>query len=179
MNSRSPVHRSAYLLGALSVIAHFVTACGPRVNDDSAADSSGDMGNDVAAGDACASGACPPELYCGDSMTVCGGALGIGDCIDGKCGPTPVECVVASTPERTCGDVCEREGILCVEGGCEGATAFGFTAPQDIAVQMCGSSAPSVREFVTPLDIACTDVLDFSGDPSFQLYQCCCDDPDK
>ena len=151
-------------------------ACGPRVPDD---DSSGGVPNEQDAGDgACEESSCSSAQACGEEQRNCSGALGIGECIDGKCGPKLFACVVASTADHTCAEVCGARELTCVENGCDGATAFGYPGPQHEAVQLCGSSALGDREAVTDIPGPCDQELVFSGEGSFSLYQCCCDDPD-
>lgn len=151
-------------------------SCGPRVQDE---DSAGEHADEQdAADDACGDGSCPPELLCGEEQRNCRGVLGIGDCIDGKCGPRLFECVGASSEEQTCAEVCGMLDMACVENGCDGATAFGYPGPQHEAVHACGSASPSFREWVTEIPGPCDQPLSFTGDDSFSIYKCCCDDPD-
>lgn len=147
-------------------------ACGPHIEGDHGEDP---MQPDVAAG-GCDEGSCP--LSCGDRS--CAGALGIGRCIDDECSPTPMECVIESSPERTCKEVCEGvgAGVVCAANGCEGATAFGYPGTEFEALSICGESTPEVRAAVEHIEGSCDTPLLFSGEGSFSLYQCCCDHPD-
>jgi hypothetical protein len=147
-------------------------ACGPRVEDDEGAV---EVGPDAPAS-GCEESSCP--ISCADRT--CIGALGIGRCVDDKCSPTPMECVGESRPEETCTEVCEGAsmGVICVENGCEGATAFGYPGPEHLAIGICGESTPEVREAVVHIEGSCDAPLVFTGDGSFELYQCCCDHPD-
>lgn len=151
-----------------------VVACGPQVDDDD---------DDVAAADVadvaeegCDESSCP--IACPDRT--CAGALGIGRCIDDKCSATPMECVIESRPEETCSEVCEGVGmgVVCVENGCEGATAFGYPGIELAALSVCGESTPDVQAAVERIEGPCDTPLLFTGEGSFALYQCCCDHPD-
>jgi hypothetical protein len=151
-------------------------ACGPRVHDDHDEQAAG---QDMAGAD-CDDPSCPSELLCGEDQRNCAGGLGMGECIDGKCGPVPMPCVGEESSEDTCADACARrgEGVVCVENGCEGATAFGYPGPAHLAIAYCGESNSTVLDAVVPIEIACDAPLPFTGEGSFELYQCCCDHPD-
>ncbi|MCX4240064.1 hypothetical protein [Paraliomyxa miuraensis] len=147
-----------------------VTACGLRVEDEHGED---DVEPDVA-DQGCEEGSCP--IACGDRT--CIGSLGIGRCVDDKCSPTPIECVIESSPEGNCTEVCASRGFFCVENGCEGATAFGYPGTEIEAISVCGESTPDVKAAVERIEGPCDAPLVFSGEGSFALYQCCCDHPD-
>jgi len=156
------------LMGAIAL----ALACGPRVENDDA--EAADASPDVVDGQ-CEDGSCP--LACGDRP--CAGALGMGWCIDDKCSPVPMECVVESRSENDCKTVCEgvADGFVCVENGCEGATAFGYPGPATQTIAFCGESTPEIQEAVVYIEGPCDAPLVFTGEGSFELYQCCCDDP--
>lgn len=156
----------------LRLLAFFTIACGPRIDDGGAEEADAAGAADVE----CEESSCP--ISCGDRS--CAGALGIGRCVDDKCSPRPMECVVESRTEKTCAEVCQSVGggVVCVENGCEGATAFGYPGPEHLALGYCGDSTPSVRDAVTAIAGPCSAPLAFAGEGSFELYQCCCDDPE-
>jgi hypothetical protein len=155
-------------LGLLAVIA---IACGPRVEDDQGGDAAGPEAVD----DACGGSSCP--LQCGEDRHTCPNSLGIGACVDDECSPSPWDCVIESSPEKTCEEACESKGVICVENGCEGATAFGYPGPATDTVTFCGDNDSQVRDAVVPIQVPCEAPLVFTGEGSFELYQCCCDDP--
>jgi hypothetical protein len=160
------------LLHLLMVLA---VACGPQADDDGGEEAAAGGVADVA-DEGCEESSCP--ISCPDRT--CAGALGIGRCVDDECSPTPMECVIESRPEETCREVCEgvSTGVVCVENGCEGATAFGYPGPAHLAIGYCGESTPSVQAAVERIEGSCDTPLAFSGEGSFSLYQCCCDHPD-
>jgi hypothetical protein len=152
-----------------------VFACGPRVEgDDENAGAPEDEGHD------CVDANCSPGPLCGERQLSCAGGLGMGECIDGKCSPAPMKCVIESDPEDTCMEACARqgEGVICVENGCEGATAFGYPGPGHLAIDFCGQSNSTVQDAVVPIEMRCDSPLVFAGEGSFEVYQCCCDHPD-
>lgn len=65
-----------------------------------------------------------------------------------------------------------------MENGCEGATAFGYPGPAHLAIAYCGESNSTVLDAVVPIELACDAPLPFTGEGSFELYECCCDHPD-
>jgi hypothetical protein len=151
-------------------------ACGPRIEEDS-----GGVGDPLDENENDCDGAgCSPSPLCGEDQRNCYGSLGMGECIDGKCSPVPMGCVGELSPENTCADVCaaEGQGVICVENGCEGATAFGFPGPAHLVAPYCGQSNSTVRDAVVPIEMSCDAPLRFTGDGSFEIYQCCCDHPD-
>lgn len=89
-------------------------------------------------------------------------------------------CVGESSREDTCMEACARRGedVLCVENGCEGATAFGYPGVELHAISVCGEATPEVLAAVVPLELRCDAPLVFRGEGSFAVYQCCCDHPD-
>jgi hypothetical protein len=149
-------------------------ACGPQVDDDpgpgeEAADP------DVAEG-ACGDDSC--SRLCGEDQRACTKSLGIGGCIDDMCSPAPLDCVIESNPEDDCNAACASKGVVCAENGCDGATAFGYPGPAHLAIGYCGESTPSVQATVERIEGPCDAPLAFRGEGSFELYQCCCDDPE-
>jgi hypothetical protein len=152
-----------------------VFACGPRPVDDRDDDAAGAAGP----ADDCEDAECSSDQSCGPDQRSCYGALGMGDCIAGKCSPVPMDCVVESEPEDSCAEVCAAvgEGVICVENGCEGATAFGYPGPGHLAVDFCGQSNSTVQDAVIPIEMPCNAPLVFTGEGSFEVYQCCCDHP--
>jgi hypothetical protein len=153
----------------LCLLMLLAVTCGPQAHDDRGEEAAGPD----AADDGCEESACP--IACGDRT--CSGALGIGRCVDDKCSPTPMDCVIESSPEETCTEVCVGKGVICVENGCEGATAFGYPGTEIEASGVCGESTPDVRAAVERIEGSCDAPLVFTGEGSFKLYQCCCDDP--
>lgn len=151
------------------VLTSLIVACGPQADDEP---EEAAAGPDLAE-DGCEESSCP--VACGDRT--CVRALGIGRCIDDKCSPTPLGCIIESTPENTCAEVCSSKGVVCVENGCEGATAFGYPGPAHLTIAYCGESTPEIRDAVVPIEGPCDAPLAFTGEGSFELYQCCCDDP--
>jgi hypothetical protein len=156
----------------MCLLTLLAVACGPRVEDD---EGEVEVGPDAPAS-GCEESSCP--ISCADRT--CIGALGIGRCVDEKCSPTPLECVIESRPEETCAEVCTGvgDGVVCVENGCEGATAFGYPWAEIESIMVCGESTPDIRAGVTHIEGPCDAPLVFTGDGSFELYQCCCDHPD-
>jgi hypothetical protein len=151
-------------------------ACGPQAADDHEEDAAGPAG----AADDCDGASCSSASSCGERELNCAGGLGMGECIDGKCSPVPMTCVGELSPEDTCTEACGRrgEGVVCVENGCEGATAFGYPGVEPQALTVCGESTPDVLEAVVPIAMPCDSPLVFRGEDSFAIYQCCCDHPD-
>jgi hypothetical protein len=153
----------------LCLLAPLAVTCGPHVDDDQGKD----VATPDAGGEGCQESSCP--ISCGDRT--CIRALGIGRCVDDKCSPTPMDCIIESSPEETCTEVCEGHGVICVENGCEGATAFGYPWAEMESIMVCGESTPDVRAAVERIEGPCDAPLVFTGEGSFKLYQCCCDDP--
>jgi hypothetical protein len=164
---------AAHRPAVLRLLALLAMACGPRPTDDG-----DDPGEDAARRDAgdegCEESSCP--ISCADRT--CIGALGIGRCIDDECSPSPIECVTETSAQRSCTAVCASRNVVCVENGCEGATAFGYPGPVTHTIGFCGESTPSIRDAVVPIEGPCDAPLAFAGEGSFELYQCCCDDPE-
>jgi hypothetical protein len=128
------------------------------------------------ADDACASGSCPPELYCGESRTFCEGGFGIRPCIDGKCGPAPGYCYSAKQDLRTCTEICAVTDAVCVARACEGVTAYSYPGPPHLASaydQLCGHNTEEVKAKVTTHTFECDEELPWSDDVS--IFQCCCE----
>ncbi len=158
-----------------SCLALLMLACGPQATDDHAEDAAGPG----AAADDCGDASCSPAP-CGERRLNCAGGLGMGECVDGKCAPVPMTCIIESDAEATCTEACARKGedVVCVENGCEGATAFGYPGVELQALEVCGHAAPDVLEAVVPIQAPCDAPLVFRGEGSFAVYQCCCDHPE-
>jgi len=151
-------------------------ACGPSVVDDEIRDD-GPAEEDVADQD-CEDGPCASDLACGEEQRNCVGPFGIGKCVDGQCGPKPVDCVGEFSSESNCNESCSSRDLICVENGCDGATAFGLPGPEEVAIGQCGVGSSSARDIVTDIHGPCDRELNFSGEGSFSVYQCCCDNPE-
>jgi hypothetical protein len=155
----------------------FAVGCGPSVDSDDQDEAGDEMGveDDSAA---CAEGACPDELSCGEEGNVCIGGLGISPCIDGKCGPAPSACFDHTTKPETCNALCARTGAECSEMACEGVTAFGYPGAPELAdglATICGKNTEEVINGVERHAIGCDEPLPWSDEVA--LFQCCCDDP--
>lgn len=81
-----------------------VFACGPRLEEDHDEQAAG---HDDAGAD-CNDASCSPGPLCGEEQRNCAGGLGMGECIDGKCGPVPMLCIGEEGPEDTCAEACAR-----------------------------------------------------------------------
>lgn len=105
--------------------------------------------------------------HCGESDAKCVGPLGIGDCIDGECQGRLFDCWTSGS---TCTEACAANpGSSCAPGGCDGATAFGWsTSNPDEAVEACSDA---LETGATPLTIGCDDPLPFADFPGIR---CCC-----
>lgn len=135
-----------------------VLGCGPGPASDSDAvvDTAGEVG--------CQESSCTDAAACGPENLNCLGALNIGSCVDGACGPRLSPCNSAASTSSTCTEVCESDGGTCAAGGCSGKTAFAFPDP----------NACSVSAFPVALDYECATPLDYS-DPARALIRCCCE----
>jgi hypothetical protein len=162
-----------------AIASVLVAACGPQVaSDDSADEDSAEVAG--GADDACGSGSCPDELFCGEFGNVCQGGFGIHPCTDGSCGPAPGSCYAAYQELRTCAEICGVTNAACVARACEGVTAFSYPGPPHLAsglVDVCGQNTEEVKSVVTEHTFDCNAELPWSDDVS--LFQCCCDDPDR
>jgi hypothetical protein len=102
---------------------------------------------------------------CGELGLHCIGPLGIGSCIDGECGPTLSDCYGTS---ETCTEICALTGRACAPLGCDGATAWGWTASSvDEAVALCGLAD---KQAVEPMYMGCDDDLEGLA----PVLSCCC-----
>jgi hypothetical protein len=103
---------------------------------------------------------------CGELGLVCIGPLGIGSCVDGQCGGRLSQCYVAAV---TCAEICASEERICDELGCDGATAWGWTASSlDEASVLCGSAS---HQTVEPMFMGCGEELEGLA----TVLSCCCD----
>lgn len=117
-------------------------ACRPV--DDEGASNGANSNSDGADGD---------PWNCGELGLECVGALGIGSCVEGACGPALVsECTASQTCESLCGSV----GLICAERECEGATAFAFAGvSQAEADERC---LEAKRADAVGVEIACSEM---------------------
>lgn len=156
------------------VAAAVVLACGPDVSrDDDAGQEAGDEESP-----ACADGACPEELSCGERGNVCIGGFGIAPCVDGECGPAPGACFGEYLGLVTCDELCDHSGAECVARACEGVTAYsyrGSPSSADALRGICGKNTEEVLAGVEEHTFDCGDPLPWSDDVA--MMQCCCDDP--
>jgi hypothetical protein len=103
--------------------------------------------------------------HCGELDLVCIGPLGIGSCVDGECGGWLSDCYQAT---GTCAEICATEGRVCDELGCDGATAWRWTASSLLeAYDLCGSAS---HQTVEPMFIGCGDELEGLT----TALSCCC-----
>lgn len=103
---------------------------------------------------------------CGELGLKCVGPLAIGECIDGECGPHLSDCMAG----QSCENACATYGEVCVERGCEGATAFAFMAgTQAEADARCGEA---MRVDAVGVEVTCGEVLPLG---QATTWRCCCD----
>jgi hypothetical protein len=132
--------------------------CRPSGEESSSEDASG----------AATAGATEGDPYnCGELGLMCTGALGIGSCVDGACGPALHSQCVAN---QSCDTLCGTFGRTCAEQGCEGATAFAFigdSQAESDALCLDGRYMDAV-----PADVTCGELLPLGQSTT---WLCCCD----
>lgn len=138
--------------------AVWLLACRPSGDESTAAGSSAGVTDGATEGD---------PWNCGELGLKCVGPMAIGECIDGECGPHLSDCRAG----QSCEIVCATDGEVCVERGCEGATAFAFMAgTQAEADERCGEA---MRVDAVGVDVACGEVLPLG---QATTWRCCCDE---
>jgi hypothetical protein len=102
-----------------------------------------------------------------DSMTACD--------LDPDCTPGFTVCVwPGDDPEpKSCTEICDiyhRGKAVCVDRGCDGKTAVGWTYSETLASGACGEDWGTYHAI---LDVGCDTPIDFTQ-PNAGLVACCC-----
>jgi hypothetical protein len=105
------------------------------------------------------------DFHCGELGLKCVGGLGLGECIDGECTPSPGGQCWSPEFAPTCDAYCEAFDRTCAYLGCEGATAYGWTGTQHMADRACGTWSTAV-----PMTVTCDQPLD----GLITTLLCCC-----
>jgi hypothetical protein len=110
---------------------------------------------------------CSDPLSCGAEGTQCVGALNIGECVDGFCGPRLSSCFGGEST-ATCEEICARAGGTCAERGCDAMTVYTWRVGHE------DECVGGVDWGMAALAVGCEEALDFS-DPASHRARCCCD----
>ncbi len=106
--------------------------------------------------------------HCGELGLKCIGPLGIGECIDGQCGPRLGQQCWGPQFAPTCDDYCEAFDLSCASQACDGATVWGWTGPPDWADLMCSDNT---KDTAISLTLGCDEPLE----GSLTVFRCCCE----
>jgi len=141
---------------SIHLVLLLIVACEPRIpsTDEGDEDPPADLGAEA-----------EDPGNCGEQGLNCIGALGIGSCVDGECGPKLSGCSWAS---GTCSELCAEAGGSCQPLACDGATAWHWpSASEQQSSDLCGFADV---ETAVALDIGCDEALDGKA----WYVSCCC-----